>query len=149
MKIIFYIFVFFFFIKILIIEFMDIFHPKGLDGKNRKECFDGGGKLIFPFKYKKNDNIRKIINKTIKLSKYHGRTVKWRRFVLISIIVIIAGQYCAYGKIPDINKSLTLFAVMFTVIMGCESFYQYHYHDWASLYVKNNLSKVKKLLKVS
>ena len=47
-------------IKIFLIEFMDTFHPNGVDGKDRKGCFDGGGKYIYVGKSNKNDDFNTI-----------------------------------------------------------------------------------------
>jgi len=147
MKVLFYIIMFILLLHIISNEAMDTFHPNGVNGKDKKGCFDGGGKYIIGGKSTKNDDINKIINKSMKLSNYTNKTIYWRRTWITSFILTSMGLYCIQGKFPSPKDFLILFMFSFIVIYLVNSLYLTHYNEWASMYMKNNLYKIKKHLK--
>ena len=143
--IIFYICVFILFIKIICVESMDIFHPKGVDGKDRKGCFDGGGKYIYVGRTNPSDNLNTVLKKSHKLNMYMTKTIYWRRTFITSVLISIFGLYCIQGNIPNPKDFIILFFISFIVVYMVNSLYITHYNEWASLYMKHNLRKIKHL----
>ena len=132
-------------VKIYLVEHMDIFHPKGVDGKDRKGCFDGGGKYIYVGKTNKNDNFHTILRKSHKLNMYMTKTIYWRRTFIISVCISLFGLYCIQGQFPIVKDFIILWAISFIIIYMANSLYIAHYNEWASLYMKSNLIKLKNL----
>lgn len=145
MKIVFYVVVLLIVLKVIVTEFKDLFNPEGVDGKGKS--MDGGGKHIYPYKYKKDDKAIDIIRKSKKLSDYNCNTITWRRCVLMSVLIIVIGQYTVNGVIPECKDFIVLLFVCFSIIKGFFSFYKTHYDSWASMYMKQNLLSLRRHLK--
>jgi hypothetical protein len=143
-------YVFYIFIVILVYiiggnEFMDIFNPNGVSGKGK--CADGHGKNIYFPKSNGKADINTILKNMSKLSKYPNKTIKWRRCLLISILIIMVSQCVTTNTLPSVKNFLILLAITYLILKSIFSLYQTHYHDWATLYMEQNIRKIRRHLK--
>lgn len=108
-------------------------------------CGDGKGKYYTEGKVEERDNISTSIDKIVYLSDIEQRTVKWRRALLLTIIILCL-LFAIMGKIPDGKDMFLMLLAIFIPIYGSYSYYQYHYYDFPATYIKDNARHIRNLI---
>ena len=108
-------------------EKADMMCPNGPYTKNKKVCKEGNGKLFRFSKINKQDNVKTISLKMNKFIDDKKTQVKWRRFFIMTIILCLLIPYIITNNIPRGKDFLILFFIVFTILIGFDNFYTFHY----------------------
>ncbi len=125
-------------------EAKDLFCPS--NGCDSKLCGDGKGKFYQAGKLSKEDTIETSLDKIVYLSKIEHRTVKWRRSLILALLVM-GIAYGVQGSFPSVKNFIFTMMISFVTIYGCFSYYQYHYYDFALNMLEDNVKHIKSLKK--
>lgn len=111
-------------------------------------CGDNKGKYYVKGQPKNTDSVNELLNK-IKISSSCGsNTVKWRRSLLMSIVICILISLIILEKFPD-GKSLFLMVfITFIVIYFSFSYYEYHYEKYPMINIDKSVNYIRNKLKL-
>lgn len=122
-------------------EKKDMFCPE--QHCDSKLCGDGKGKWYQGGMPKTEDTTSDTLDKIVYLSEIESRTVKWRRSLILSLVVM--GIIYAIGsKVPSMKDFFLTLIPVFVVVYGSFSYYQYHYYKFPQEFIKQNVDKLRK-----
>lgn len=129
-------------------EKLDLYCPAEVKKYCKNLCGDNKGKYYIKGQPKNTDTVNELLNK-IKISANCGsNTVKWRRSLLISVVVCILVSLVVLEKFPD-GKSLFLMVfIAFIVISSSFSYYEYHYEKYPMINIDKSVNYIRNKLKL-
>ena len=128
-------------------ERLDLFCP-GCSTFDRTKCGDGKGKYYNGGLGKNTDTVSKLLDKIQLSSECDVNTVKWRRSLILSIIGIFLVYIIVLRRIPQGDEFFLSVLLMFIVIYGSFSYYQFHYNRYPTYNINKNLELIRSKLKL-
>lgn len=143
----FYIFIaYFIIIKILFVvlstERKDLLCPDGPKTKDLSLCKEGNAKIYNSYKPRKGDSKTKLKSNVYNIQDELKNEVKWRRYVLIGIMIAVFYNFFMYDRIIH-PKDLLIFVFIFVIVHKMfDDFYFYHHYKFVNRVIKNNMIKM-------
>lgn len=124
-------------------EKRDLFCPDGCTSWDSNLCKDGNGKYYNDGKITNTDSVTDTLEKIAYLTDTDDRTVKWRRSIIISIIIVIAISIMILNRVPTGSELFLYTGIIFIGIYSSFSFYEFHYYKYPKQYVKDAVQSVR------
>ena len=143
----FYIFVaYFIIIKILFVvlstERKDLLCPDGPKTKDVSLCKEGNSRIYHSYKPKRGDSKAKLKSNVYNIQDELRQEVKWRRYVLLGIIIALFYNFFMYDRIIH-PKDLLVFVFIFVVAHKMfDDFFFYHHYKFVNRVIKHNMIKM-------
>lgn len=131
-------------------ETEDLYYPKGSRPfcKKNKTSGDGHGRYYLYGRGNDKDDIPKLLDRIQWTADYEKRTVKWRRCLILAIIIS-----CVCLCVPCDTNHVKSFAFKLLIIMVfiyfSFSYYYYHHDKFPAMYIKENIDRIKSILKLN
>jgi hypothetical protein len=100
---------------------------------------DGHSKNYVHGKCTEGDSVDKIIDKIEWLSHCDTRTVKWRRFMLMSIVILTVLLFFVVKRYLSAQELLLSVFLIYFVLYSFYSFYNYHYSRYPEYLTRENI----------
>ena len=97
-----------------------------------KDCDNGDGKAVKGSKPHPNDSKQTLLNKIKFSAAYHQRFVKWRIFVIVSIIASILIFFLIKRRVPSEWEMVICMMVLFLCMSLATNFYRFHLYNHIS-----------------
>jgi uncharacterized membrane protein len=118
-------------------ERLDLYCPGEVNKYCKNLCGDNKGKYYIQGQPKNTDNVNELLNK-IKISANATlNTVKWRRSLLLAVVIAIFISMIILEKFPSGKQLFLMVFLTFIIIYFSFSYYEYHYEK----YPVNNIHK--------
>jgi hypothetical protein len=129
-------------------ERLDLYCPGEVKKYCKNLCGDNKGKYYVKGQPKNTDNVNELLNK-IKISTNCGNsTVKWRRGLLLSVVICILISLVVLGKFPTGKEMFLMVFLTFIVIYFSFSYYEYHYEKYPIININKSVNYIRAKLKL-
>jgi len=118
-------------------ERLDLYCPGEVNKYCKNSCGDNKGKYYIKGEPKSSDSVNQLLNKIKLSSNVASNTVKWRRSLLLSVVIVILISLVVLEKFPCGKQLVLMVFLAFIIIYFSFSYYEYHYEK----YPVNNIHK--------
>ena len=122
-------------------EWSDIYCPS--QKYNAEECGEGCGMAYIGSDYDPNAGLSETLEKIDNASKADQRTVKWRRSLIISVVVVLCIFIFVLGRLPNGIELFICIVISEFFIWGSFSFYTFHHTDHAKHNINKNTEHIR------
>lgn len=127
-------------------ERLDLYCPPEVKQFCKNKCGDNKGKYYIKGKPENTDTINELLNKIKISSNCEGSTVKWRRCLLLSIIISILIALVIMQKFPSGRDFFLMVFLAFIMLYFSFSYYEYHYNKYPAININKSVNYIRNKL---
>lgn len=101
------------------------------------------------YRYGQNDptdNPETLLDKIEWLTHFNSRTVRWRRYILMSIIITVLLIFFIFKKYLNIHEFLITVFIIYLILYSFSNFYTYHYERYPEMHTRDNITEIRNKL---
>lgn len=137
------------FIFIFRTEMTDVHCPK-LKGSTPKDCEEQGGMSYSGTRPNDTDSCKTLIEKIYKGAGAEQASIKWRRALLLAMVVVLlicvflGSKLGNFNFLPDWRTYCMGVLIAFVIILGSFMYYSFHVFGVAESWMKGSIKELEK-----
>lgn len=135
-------------IKAYTAERLDLYCPAEIKKYCKNLCGDNKGKYYEKGQPKNTDNVNELLNKIKISTKCETTTVKWRRTLLLAVVITFLISLLILQRLPSGKEMFLMVFLTFMVIYFSFIYYEYHYNKYPMINIDKSVNYIRTKLKL-
>lgn len=129
-------------------ERLDLYCPAEIKKYCKDKCGDNKGKYYEKGQPKNSDNINELLNKIKISTNCEASTVKWRRSLLLAMIISLLISLIILQRFPSGKEMFLMVFITFIIIYFSFSYYEYHYNKYPMININKSVNYIRNKLRL-
>ena len=108
-----------------------------------KDCNNAKGKAVCGSSPEEDDSIAKLLDRIDYASDYHSRYVKWRSFLIVSLLTMLLLWFILFREMPGEWELVVGILILFVAFSSITNFYKFHLYS----HIEKNINTSTELIR--